>query len=173
MPAAGLGLVVVALAGGSLLLGAGHPWRATPAALSSMASADLGPVSHDPGHPASDGLPRVRAAVCAARWCSLAYNADDRPGLQTRGQLEMQAEQLVAAAFRDPRLGGVRLTVWGPSGAGQGRLFEVDCTRDDVRGLDLPRAPASRLRSSCGYVAYARAPGQAFSATQGLRTLGA
>ena len=156
LPAAALGLVTVALAGASLLWSGRPGWRATPAAIRSMVTADMGAVSSDPGHPASNGLARVRGVRCWAMTCAVDYNADDTGRLHTAGQLERQMEPIVAGMFRDPRLTAVDLIAWGPAAAGQRRLFEVDCTRADVQGLGLPHAPAARLSASCGYVSYAQ-----------------
>ncbi len=157
VPAAALGLVTVALAGASLLRAGGPGWRATPAAVRSMVAADMGAVSSDPGHPASDGLARVRGVRCWAMTCAVAYNADHTGRLHTRAQLERQVEPIVAGMFRDPRLTAVDVIAWGPAAAGQRRLFEVDCTRADVSGLDLPHVSAARLAASCGYAAYSQA----------------
>jgi hypothetical protein len=156
VPAAALGLVTVALAGASLLWADGPGWRATPAAIRSMVAVDMGAVSRDPGHPASNGLARVRGVRCWAMTCAVDYNADHTGRLHTPGQLERQMEPIVAGMFRDPSLTAVDLIAWGPAATGQSRLFEVECTRADVSGLDLPHVSAARLAASCGYVAYSQ-----------------
>jgi hypothetical protein len=157
VPAAGLGLVVVALAGASLLRAGGPSFRATPASLRSVVTADMGPVSRDPGSPASNGLARVRAVRCADDLCWLAYNADRTRRMHTRGELQNQLRQVFVAVFRDPRLRGMQMTAWGPTAAGQARLFAVDCTRADVGGANPAASSDDWLRSRCSYRSFARA----------------
>jgi hypothetical protein len=133
-------------------------WKATPAALSSVVATELGAATHVPRYPASNALPRVRSVACAHGACALAYNIDYTPAFHTIAQMEGQQGAILRAAFRDPALRGVSLTAWGPSRANghvaQNPIFQLDCTRAGLRGIDLGQATGAQLERACAYVPY-------------------
>jgi hypothetical protein len=133
-------------------------WSATPGSLRTLVAAELGATTSVPRYPASDGLARVRSATCAHHACALAYNIDYTPAFHTIAQMESQQAAIVRAAFRDRSLRGISLTAWGPSRAkghvAQNPVFELACSRADVRGVDLAHVSAAQLERSCAYVPY-------------------
>ncbi len=135
-------------------------WHATPATLGSLITAQLGARSDVPRYAGSDGLARLRAARCTpAGICAVSFNVDYSPSFHTLGQMTAQVGPILAAAFTDPRLRGLSVTGWGPSAANgnvqQNPVFQLDCSRSQVRGLDLLRASAAQLQSACAFVPYA------------------
>jgi hypothetical protein len=133
-------------------------WKATPAALRHLVTAELGATTSVPRYPASSALARVRTTTCSAGICAVAYNVDYTPAFHTIAAMTAQQGAILDAAFRDRSLRGISLTAWGPSSANgkvaQNPIFQLDCSRSDVRGLDLAHAAAPMLLGRCAYVPY-------------------
>jgi hypothetical protein len=135
-------------------------WRADVPSLRALVVDHLGPTSDVPRYRASDGLPRVRAAECSGRSCTVSYNADYTPQSHTLTRMLADQRTILAWAFTDDGLRTLVLTAWGPSqstatGAiGQQPLFQLTCTRTDVRGVDLATVRPDALRSTCAFEPY-------------------